>query len=129
MDNQAKWRKLGYKGGDANPASGQALKKSTPVVATAAEGAAASSNDLSVVKRVSEVRRTSDSDITSSRIVTEKSVASLSTRQPEPNGVRKDLVNQEKRRRLSLVDEKDLHLPGDYTMSCCPITMAIINDV
>ena len=67
-------------------------------------------NDLNAAKRVGEIRRTSDSDI--GRAVAEKSASVLGTRHPEPNGVRKDLVNQEKRRRLSLVDEKDLRLSG-----------------
>lgn len=113
MDNQAKWRKLGYRGADST-ATMQALKKTTNVIDTSTT---ASSNDVNATKRMSEIRQTGDSDISSGRTVAEKnSAGTLSTRQPEPNGVRKDLMNPEKRRRLSLVDEKDLHLLGNEVL-------------
>jgi hypothetical protein len=89
------------------------LKKSTLAPGVVEGSTASSGNDLNVSKKVGEMRRTSDGDISTGRTVAEKNVAVLNVRQPEPNGVRKDLVNQEKRRRLSLVDEKDLHLPGN----------------
>lgn len=118
VDNQAKWRKLGYKGGEAVAVpAGQTAKKTTAVTGATTEvptTTPTSGNDLNAVKRVGELRRTSDGDIVSGRVAGEKaSAAALNTRQPEPNGVRKDLVSQEKRRRLSLVDEKELHITGN----------------
>ncbi|KAJ8672715.1 hypothetical protein QAD02_003975 [Eretmocerus hayati] len=105
VDNQAKWRKLGYKGGDTvtQKKAGAALQG--PAVAVSGT----SNNDLSVVKKVGEMRRTSDGDITGNKSMSGQSAALSSTgNKSEPNGVRKDLVSHEKRRRLSLVDEKDL---------------------
>lgn len=98
LDN--KWGQFGYKGCNVVP-SGQSLKKS--------EGVSVK-NDLSVVtKTVGEIRRTSEGDVS-------KTLSGINIRQPEPNGVRKDLINQEKRRRLSLVDEKDLQLSGNFSI-------------
>ena len=98
LDNQAKWRKLGYKGGETE----QVTKKS--------DSTATSSGELNV-KKVGEVRRTSESDII--RSSSEKNTASnVPSRLPELNGVRKELIIHEKRRRLSLADELELSLPG-----------------
>lgn len=98
MDNQAKWRKLGYKG-----EPGQQIKKTE-----------AHTNDSGALKRVGEVRRTSDGDIC--RPVVEKSniLSGVPSRIVEVNGIRKDLLSQEKRRRLSLMDEKDFHTTGRF---------------
>lgn len=100
MDNQAKWRKLNYKG-DSN----QAIRKADTLLA---------SNDFSTVKKVGEIRRTSDSEITRSIIEKNNTLNAVASRLTEVNGVKKDLISQEKRRRLSLMDEKDLHLGGKY---------------
>lgn len=104
MDNQAKWRKLGYKGG-SEPGSGQPLKK--------IQEPSSHTNDSGGLRKVGEVRRTSDGDI-SSRPPIEKAnaVSSVTSRMAEVNGIRKNLLSQEKRRRLSLMDEKDFHLTG-----------------
>lgn len=96
LDNQAKWRKLNYKG-DSN----QAIRKADTLLA---------SNDFSPVKKVGEIRRTSDSEITRSVIEKNNTLNAVASRLTEVNGVKKDLISQEKRRRLSLMDEKDLHL-------------------
>ncbi|CAD1477627.1 unnamed protein product, partial [Heterotrigona itama] len=96
LDNQAKWRKLNYKG-DSN----QAIRKADTLLA---------SNDFSAVKKVGEIRRTSDSEITRSVIEKNNTLNAVASRLTEVNGVKKDLISQEKRRRLSLMDEKDLHL-------------------
>ncbi|XP_078044889.1 uncharacterized protein LOC144474144 isoform X5 [Augochlora pura] len=95
LDNQAKWRKLNYKGD-----SGQSIRKADSVLA---------GNDFNAVKKVGEIRRTSDSDINRSAIE-KNTLSAIASRLTEVNGVKKDLINQEKRRRLSLMDEKDLHL-------------------
>lgn len=100
LDNQAKWRKLNYKG-DSN----QAIRKADTLLA---------SNDFSTVKKVGEIRRTSDSEITRSVIEKNNTLNAVASRLTEVNGVKKDLISQEKRRRLSLMDEKDLHLGGKY---------------
>ncbi|XP_066580892.1 serine-rich adhesin for platelets-like isoform X2 [Prorops nasuta] len=95
LDNQAKWRKLGYKG-DTN----QTIRKADVLL---------SGHDFNAVKKVGEIRRTSDSEV--SRTAMEKSVSSnVSVRLTEINGIKKEILNQEKRRRLSLIDEKDLHV-------------------
>lgn len=99
LDNQAKWRKLGYKG-DVTPT----IRKPDSLL---------TGSDFSTIKKVGEMRRTSDSDINKSAI--EKSnLLSVASKLTELNGVKKDLIMQEKRRRLSLMDEKDLHLGGKY---------------
>lgn len=98
LDNQAKWRKLGYKGDT------QTVKKSDSLLI---------GSEFSTVKKVGEVRRTSDSDINKSAIEKTNSLSTIAPRLTELNGVKKDLINQDnKRRRLSLMDEKDLHLGG-----------------
>lgn len=94
LDNQAKWRKLNYKGD-----SSQSVRK----VDTLLTG-----NDFNTVKKVGEIRRTSDSEIT--RSIEKNTLNAVASRLTEVNGVKKDLISQEKRRRLSLMDEKDLHL-------------------
>lgn len=99
LDNQAKWRKLSYKSDTS-----QSVKKSDSLIVT---------NEFNTVKKVGEVRRTSDSDINKSAIEKNNSL-SIAPRLTELNGLKKDLINQEKRRRLSLMDEKDLHLGGKY---------------
>ncbi|XP_043263489.1 uncharacterized protein LOC122403813 isoform X2 [Colletes gigas] len=96
LDNQAKWRKLNYKG-DSN----QSLRKTDVLLA---------GNDFNAVKKVGEIRRTSDSDINRSAIEKNNTLNAIASRLTEVNGVKKDLISQEKRRRLSLIDEKDLHL-------------------
>ncbi|XP_032679734.1 uncharacterized protein LOC116848066 isoform X3 [Odontomachus brunneus] len=97
LDNQAKWRKLGYKSDTT-----QTVKKSESLLI---------GNEFNTVKKVGEVRRTSDSDINKSAIEKTNSLSSIAPRLTELNGVKKDLINQDnKRRRLSLMDEKDLHL-------------------
>lgn len=98
LDNQAKWRKLNYKGD-----SSQSVRK----VDTLLTG-----NDFNTVKKVGEIRRTSDSEIT--RSIEKNTLNAVASRLTEVNGVKKDLISQEKRRRLSLMDEKDLHLGGKY---------------
>ncbi|XP_071861221.1 uncharacterized protein isoform X2 [Bombus fervidus] len=95
LDNQAKWRKLNYKGD-----SSQSVRKTDTLLA---------SNDFNTVKKVGEIRRTSDSEITRS-VIEKNTLNAVASRLTEVNGVKKDLINQEKRRRLSLMDEKDLHL-------------------
>lgn len=100
LDNQAKWRKLGYKGDTTQP-----VKKPESLLIA---------NEFSTVKKVGEVRRTSDSDINKSAVEKSNSLSSIAPRLTELNGVKKDLINQDKRRRLSLMDEKDLHLGGKY---------------
>nr|XP_050863758.1 putative mediator of RNA polymerase II transcription subunit 26 isoform X2 [Vespula vulgaris] len=96
LDNQAKWRKLGYKGD-----SHQAIRKSDTLL---------TGNDFTTVKKVGEIRRTSDSDINRSAVEKNNALNAVTSRLTEINGVKSDLINQEKRRRLSLMDEKDLHL-------------------
>ncbi|XP_057329904.1 putative mediator of RNA polymerase II transcription subunit 26 isoform X1 [Microplitis mediator] len=99
LDNQTKWRKLGYKGDPDQPVS----KK------TAGGNAESHGNDTGTIKRVGDVRRTSDGDIATRSADKGKSSSGVASRIAEVNGVRKDLVNQEKRRRLSLIEEKDFH--------------------
>ncbi|XP_076230883.1 uncharacterized protein LOC143177025 isoform X2 [Calliopsis andreniformis] len=96
LDNQAKWRKLNYKGD-----SSQSVRKTDALLG---------GNDFNTVKKVGEIRRTSDSDINRSAIEKNNTLNAIASRLTEVNGVKKDLINQEKRRRLSLMDEKDLHL-------------------
>ncbi|KZC12186.1 Nuclear receptor coactivator 6 [Dufourea novaeangliae] len=96
LDNQAKWRKLNYKGD-----SSQSVRKVDSLLA---------GNDFNAVKKVGEIRRTSDSDINRSAIEKNNTLNAIASRLTEVNGVKKDLISQEKRRRLSLMDEKDLHL-------------------
>ncbi|XP_014469463.1 PREDICTED: uncharacterized protein LOC106741710 isoform X2 [Dinoponera quadriceps] len=97
LDNQAKWRKLGYKSDTA-----QTVKKSSESLLIG--------NEFNAVKKVGEVRRTSDSDINKSVVEKSNSLSCIAPRLTELNGVKKDLINPDKRRRLSLMDEKDLHL-------------------
>lgn len=99
LDNQAKWRKLNYKGD-----SSQSVRKADTLLA---------GNDFNTVKKVGEIRRTSDSEITRS-VIEKNTLNAVASRLTEVNGVKKDLISQEKRRRLSLMDEKDLHLGGEY---------------
>lgn len=102
LDNQAKWRKLGYKSDTT-----QTVKKPESLLI---------GNEFGAVKKVGEVRRTSDSDINKSAIEKTNSLSNIAPRLTELNGVKKDLMNQDnKRRRLSLMDEKDLHLGGKYS--------------
>ncbi|XP_046413469.1 uncharacterized protein LOC124176345 isoform X1 [Neodiprion fabricii] len=96
LDNQMKWRKFGYKG---NP--GQPIKKSE---------SALTENVPHKVKKVGEVRRTSDSDINRTVSETANALSVVTSRLTEINGIKKDLVSHEKKRRLSSVDEKDLRL-------------------
>lgn len=98
LDNQMKWRKLGYKGDTT-----QSIKKSDSLLI---------GNDFNTVKKVGEIRRTSDSDINKSAIEKSNSLTNVAPRLTELNGMKKDLICQDKRRRLSLIDEKDLHLGG-----------------
>lgn len=100
LENQAKWKKLGYKGDTT-----QTVKKSESLLI---------GNEFSAVKKVGEVRRTSDSDINKPAIEKSNSLSSIAPRLTELNGVKKDLASQDKRRRLSLMEEKDLHLGGEY---------------
>ncbi|XP_015124832.1 uncharacterized protein LOC107046674 [Diachasma alloeum] len=93
LDNQAKWRKLGYKGPGASD---------DPVKKTPKDPCDTSNPDTT--KKIGEIRRTSDSDL---RLTDKPSAISRVT---ELNGMKKDLLSQEKRRRLSLIDEKDFHL-------------------
>lgn len=102
LDNQTKWRKLGYKGDPDQPVN----KK------TAGGNAESHGNDTGTIKRVGDVRRTSDGDIATRSADKGKSSSGVAPRVAEVNGVRKDLVNQEKRRRLSLIEEKDFHSSG-----------------
>ncbi|XP_011296708.1 uncharacterized protein [Fopius arisanus] len=94
LDNQTKWRKLGYKGPGA---TSDLLAKKAP-----RELCDTSTKDTT--KKIGEIRRTSDSDV---RLTDKTCVISRIT---EFNGMKKDLLIQEKRRRLSLMDEKDFHL-------------------
>lgn len=71
-------------------------------------------SDFNTIKKVGEMRRTSDSDINKSAIEKSNSLSSVAPKLTELNGVKKDLMAQDKRRRLSLMDEKDLHLGGEY---------------
>ncbi|KAL0129031.1 hypothetical protein PUN28_004022 [Cardiocondyla obscurior] len=96
LDNQAKWRKLGYKGDITHT-----IRKPDSLL---------TGGDFSTIKKVGEIRRTSDSDINKSAIEKSNSLSSVASKLTELNGVKKDLITQEKRRRLSLMDEKDLHL-------------------
>ncbi|XP_067214697.1 serine-rich adhesin for platelets-like isoform X5 [Linepithema humile] len=96
LDNQTKWKKFGYKG-DAT----QAIRKSDSLL---------TGSDFATVKKVGEIRRTSDSDINKSAIEKSNSLSNVAPKLTELNGVKKDLMSQDKRRRLSLMDEKDLHL-------------------
>lgn len=100
LDNQAKWRKLGYKGDITH-----AVRKPDSLL---------TGGDFSTIKKVGEMRRTSDSDINKSAIEKSNSLSSVASKLTELNGVKKDLITQDKRRRLSLMDEKDLHLGGEY---------------
>lgn len=101
VDNQSKWKKLGYKGDAAT----QGIKKTDTIL---------SSNDLSATRKIGEIRRTSDGDLTRSMSEKTNVLNAVGSRLAEVNGIRKDLVNQEKRRRSSLIDEKDLNLSGRY---------------
>ncbi|XP_011694202.1 PREDICTED: putative mediator of RNA polymerase II transcription subunit 26 isoform X2 [Wasmannia auropunctata] len=96
LDNQAKWRKLGYKGDITHT-----IRKPDSLL---------TGSDFSTIKKVGEMRRTSDSDISKSAIEKSNSLSSVAPKLTELNGVKKDLITQDKRRRLSLMDEKDLHL-------------------
>jgi len=98
LDNQTKWKKFGYKGDTV-----QTIRKSDSLL---------TGSDFTTVKKVGEIRRTSDSDINKSAIEKSNSLSNVAPRLTELNGVKKDLINQDKRRRLSLMDEKDLHLGG-----------------
>lgn len=102
LDNQLKSRKLGYKGN-----TGQTIKKTE---------AALPESLTNKVKKIGEIRRTSDSDIsrTTQSGDTTNALNVVTSRFTEINGIRKDIVSHEKRRRLSLMDEKDLHLAGIY---------------
>lgn len=60
LDNQMKWRKLGYKGDTT-----QSIKKSDSLL---------TGSDFNTVKKVGEIRRTSDSDINKSAIEKESSL-------------------------------------------------------
>lgn len=96
-----KWRKLGYKGDTT-----QSIKKSDSLL---------TGSDFNTVKKVGEIRRTSDSDINKSAIEKSNLLTSVAPRLTELNGMKKDLITQDlisQRRRLSLIDEKDLHLGG-----------------
>lgn len=100
LDNQAKWRKLGYKGDITHT-----IRKPDSLL---------TGSDFSTIKKVGEIRRTSDSDINKSAAIEKSnSLSSVASKLTELNGVKKDLT-QDKKRRLSLMDEKDLHLGGEY---------------
>lgn len=101
LDNQAKWRKLGYNKGDIT----HTIRKPDSLL---------TGSDFSTIKKVGEIRRTSDSDINKSAIEKSNSLSSVASKLTELNGVKKDLIAQDKKRRLSLMDEKDLHLGGEY---------------
>ncbi|XP_018054840.1 PREDICTED: uncharacterized protein LOC108691560 isoform X2 [Atta colombica] len=97
LDNQAKWRKLAFKGDITHT-----IRKPDSLL---------TGSDFSTIKKVGEIRRTSDSDISKSAIEKSNSLSSVAPKLTELNGVKKDLIAREdKRRRLSLMDEKDLHL-------------------
>ncbi|KAM0724871.1 Nuclear receptor coactivator 6 [Formica fusca] len=96
LDNQVKWRKLGYKGDIT-----QSIRKSDSLL---------TGSDFNTVKKVGEIRRTSDSDINKSALEKSNLLTNVAPRLTELNGIKKDLISQDKRRRLSLIDEKDLHL-------------------
>lgn len=115
MDNQSKWRKLGYKGDATQP-----IRKSDSLL---------TGGDFSAVKKVGEIRRTSDSDINKSIVEKSNSLSSVVPRLTELNGVKKDLISQDKRRRLSLMDEKDLHLGGkdQFSKYCVRLQVVVIN--
>lgn len=100
LDSQAKWRKLGYKGDITH-----IMRKPDSLL---------TGSDFNTIKKVGEMRRTSDSDINKSAIEKSNSLSSVAPKLTELNGVKKDLMAQDKRRRLSLMDEKDLHLGGEY---------------
>ncbi|KAL7296325.1 hypothetical protein TKK_0010339 [Trichogramma kaykai] len=109
VDSQIKWRKISSKGSDEIPTTSPPTSTvSTTTVTTlikSMEPAPAGTNELnSSIKQITEVKQTSTEVETSSRVIGDKSV-----RQPEPNGLRKDLATQAKRRKLSLLDESDLH--------------------
>lgn len=107
MDNQTKWKKFGYKGDTT-----QTIRKSDSLL---------TGGDFATVKKVGEIRRTSDSDINKSAVEKSNSLSNIAPRLAELNGVKKDLISQDKRRRLSLMDEKDLHLGGKHrflTLHC-----------
>jgi hypothetical protein len=74
------------------------------------------------------MRRTSDSDISKSAIEKSNSLSSVAPKITELNGVKKDLITQDKRRRLSLMDEKDLHLGGKlhFFLFYCKYLLQII---
>lgn len=112
LDNQAKWRKLGYKGD-----SHQAIRKSDTLL---------TGNDFTTVKKVGEIRRTSDSDINRSAVEKNNALNAVTSRLTEINGVKSDLINQEKRRRLSLMDEKDLHLGGKFKVFSFYLYVSVI---
>ena len=100
LDNQAKWRKLAFKGDITHT-----IRKPDSLL---------TGSDFSTIKKVGEIRRTSDSDISKSAIE-KSSLSSVAPKLTELNGVKKDLIAREdKRRRLSLMDEKDLHLGGEH---------------
>ncbi|XP_011062126.1 PREDICTED: bromodomain-containing protein DDB_G0270170-like isoform X8 [Acromyrmex echinatior] len=97
LDNQAKWRKLAFKGDITHT-----IRKPDSLL---------TGSDFNPIKKVGEIRRTSDSDISKSAIEKSNSLSSVAPKLTELNGVKKDLIAREdKRRRLSLMDEKDLHL-------------------
>ncbi|XP_039315638.1 putative mediator of RNA polymerase II transcription subunit 26 isoform X3 [Solenopsis invicta] len=96
LDNQAKWRKLGYKGDITHT-----IRKPDSLL---------TGSDFNTIKKVGEMRRTSDSDISKSAVEKSNSLSNVAPKITELNGVKKDLITQDKRRRLSLMDEKDLHL-------------------
>ncbi|XP_017793211.1 PREDICTED: putative mediator of RNA polymerase II transcription subunit 26 [Habropoda laboriosa] len=111
LDNQAKWRKLNYKADSI-----QSVRKTEAPLA---------GNDFNTVKKVGEIRRTSDSDITRSAIEKNNTLNAVASRLTEVNGIKKDLISQEKRRRLSLMDEKDLHLGGKYQTAISSFSIEI----
>lgn len=116
LDNQTKWKKLGYKGDTT-----QTIRKSDSLL---------TGSDFATIKKVGEIRRTSDSDINKSAIEKSNSLSNVAPRLMELNGVKKDLMSQDKRRRLSLMDEKDLHLGGKHqflTLYCIVIFINYIN--
>ena len=90
LENQVKCRKLAYKG-----EIGQTVKKT--------ESNTTGTDPIAARKDAETVNRTSQLD---------KANVSEGSRLTEVNGIRKDLVSQEKRRRLSLMDDKELPLAG-----------------
>lgn len=101
LDGQVKWRKLGYRD-DGGP---QLLKKVGNTLVAAAPG------EITIAKKIGEIRRTSDGDI--NRTIVDKTMLnSVTSNVVEVNGVRKDLVIHDKKRRFSLVDQKDIQIPG-----------------